>query len=68
MEAVLSLKGWSLVDWASMYTDLPSRMTKELVKDRTLVKTVPDETKVMGPSAKVLAHTNVESRGLGGWL
>ena len=59
------MKGWSLQDWASMYTDLPSRMTKELVKDRTLVKTVPDETKVVSPSAKVLAPTNVKSRALG---
>lgn len=37
VEAVLSLKGWTLQDWSKMYTDLPSRMTKEVVKDRTAV-------------------------------
>jgi hypothetical protein len=37
-QAVLALRGWTLEQWAGIYTDLPSRMTKVLVKDRAAVK------------------------------
>lgn len=51
VEAVLALKGWSVQDWDKMYDDLPSRQTKLPVEDRTAVKPVPDETRLVEPAA-----------------
>lgn len=50
VEAVLTLKGWSIQDWDNMYADLPSRQTKLAVKDRRVVVTVPDETRLTAPT------------------
>eukprot|EP00802_Teleaulax_amphioxeia_P013720 Tamp_13774.p1 GENE.Tamp_13774~~Tamp_13774.p1 ORF type:complete len:549 (+),score=148.10 Tamp_13774:227-1648(+) len=47
--AVLISENLSIAQMAGMYQDLPSRMTKVLVKDRTLIKTSADETQVLQP-------------------
>ena len=42
---------WDVKQWDAMYTDLPSRQTKVQVEDRTVVKTVADETRLLQPMA-----------------
>ena len=49
IEAVLTIKGWSVADWAATYTDLPSRQTKLAVADRNRILTTEDETRVTQP-------------------
>jgi phosphoacetylglucosamine mutase len=50
VEACLRLKGWTLEDWNSLYTDLPSYQSKVKVKDRSLVKTTDAERKTTSPA------------------
>lgn len=50
VEAVLALKGWSVVEWDGVYADLPSRQSKMAVPDRSAVVTTPDETRVVSPA------------------
>jgi len=47
--AALRLKGWSMEKWDGIYTDLPSRMLKAKVRDRTLVITTDAERKCIAP-------------------
>jgi len=47
VEAVLALRGKSIADWSAMYTEKPSRQTKVLVKDRLVVRPIPDETRLI---------------------
>ena len=49
MEAILSAKGWNAEDWDKMYTDLPNRQFKVLVKDRNVIKTADAERKCVRP-------------------
>eukprot|EP00946_MAST-07B_sp_MAST-7B-sp1_P004237 g4237.t1 len=49
VEACLAVKGWSVAEWDSLYTDLPSRQTKVKVADRKVVVPLPDETAVVEP-------------------
>ena len=51
VEAVLAVKGWTVVEWDALYSDLPSRQTKVKVQDRTVVIPLPDETAVVEPVA-----------------
>jgi len=51
VEAVLYINGQSIMDWAKIYTDLPSRQTKVRVKDRKVVVPMADETAVVRPAA-----------------
>jgi len=46
VEAILSIRGWSISDWAKMYTEKPSRQYKVMVADRTAVLPIPDETRL----------------------
>jgi phosphoacetylglucosamine mutase len=41
IEAVLTLKKWSVLDWDAIYADLPSRQAKLAVPDRNAVKVRP---------------------------
>jgi len=50
VEAVLRALKLSLDDWANLYRDLPSRQLKCKVKDRSAIKTSPDETSVLEPA------------------
>lgn len=51
VEAVLALKGWTVQQWDGIYADLPSRQKKLAVKDRTIIRTTDDETRVLEPAA-----------------
>ena len=48
-EAILAMYGMDYVQWNQLYTDFPSVQTKVIVRDRTLVKTSTDETRVLEP-------------------
>jgi len=48
-EAILIELGWSVAQWAELYTDLPSRQEKLSIPDRSAVKVTADETRVTDP-------------------
>lgn len=47
--AILTIKDWSPSDWDSCYTDLPNRLSKVEVKDRTIFKTTDAERRLVSP-------------------
>lgn len=49
VEAILTHKGWGFEDWLRMYADLPNRLKKVTVNDRTIFKTVDAERKLSHP-------------------
>jgi len=49
VECVLADKGWDCEQWYGCYTDLPNRLGKVGVRDRTLVTTTDAERKVVTP-------------------
>lgn len=51
VEAALAVLGWTVQDWDAVYEDLPSRQTKLAVKDRRVVMTTEDETRVLQPAS-----------------
>jgi phosphoacetylglucosamine mutase len=55
VDAILSLKDFTLEHWDSLYQDLPSRQLKIRVADRKYVETNEDETKVTSPLSLQLA-------------
>ena len=49
VEVILAHKGWSLLEWASTYTDLPNRLVRVEVVDRNIFKAVDAERKLESP-------------------
>jgi len=49
VEAILHEKNWTCEDWNREYTDLPNKLNKVSVKDRRVIKTNEDETRVVEP-------------------
>ena len=49
VEAGLRRRQWGLGQWAGLYQDLPSRQTKVLVADRSVISTINAETQVASP-------------------
>lgn len=49
VEVILAHKGWTLKEWASTYTDLPSRLVRIEVADRSQFKTIDAERKLESP-------------------
>lgn len=49
VEAGLRRQQWGLGQWAELYQDLPSRQTKVLVADRSVISTINAETQVSSP-------------------
>lgn len=47
--AVLSLKQWTPNDWDECYTDLPNRLAKVEVSDRSIFETTDAERKLVSP-------------------
>lgn len=50
VETVLYYRGWSIQDWLSVYTNLPSRLAKVSIKDRNSVVTVDAGRKCVSPA------------------
>ncbi|KAL0576361.1 hypothetical protein V5O48_005620 [Marasmius crinis-equi] len=50
VEAVLSHKSYSGVEWDSLYLDLPNRLVKVVVADRNVFKTEDAERRLVSPS------------------
>jgi phosphoacetylglucosamine mutase len=46
-----ALGGWTLHQWNTLYTDLPSRMLKVKVADRSIIKCSDNETKCLAPAS-----------------
>ena len=49
VEAVLADKGWDCGQWLECYQDLPNKLAKVMVRDRTLVTTTDAERRVVTP-------------------
>ncbi|KAF8528001.1 phosphoacetylglucosamine mutase [Hysterangium stoloniferum] len=49
VEVVLAHKGYSGVEWDSIYSDLPNRLVKVVVKDRNLFQTEDAERRLTSP-------------------
>lgn len=49
VEAILFSKRWSCTDWSALYTDLPNRLMKATVPDRTIFKTASAERQCLSP-------------------
>ncbi|KAF9740457.1 hypothetical protein PMIN06_012860 [Paraphaeosphaeria minitans] len=49
VEVVLAHKSWTTQEWLSTYTDLPNRLLKVLVSDRTIFKTTDAERRLTSP-------------------
>ncbi|KAJ6119807.1 Phosphoacetylglucosamine mutase [Penicillium sp. IBT 18751x] len=50
VEAILAHKGWSPKEWLGTYTDLPSRLVRVEVKDRSIFKAYDAERKLESPA------------------
>jgi len=49
VEAILAHKSWGPKEWDSTYTDLPNRLVRVVVSDRTKFKTTDQERKLVEP-------------------
>ncbi|KAG8985001.1 Phosphoacetylglucosamine Mutase [Tulasnella sp. 427] len=49
VEVILAAKGYNATQWDSSYSDLPNRLVKVLVPDRSLYKTTDAERKLVEP-------------------
>ncbi|KAL7267841.1 Phosphoacetylglucosamine Mutase [Rhizina undulata] len=49
VEVILAHKGWGPKEWDSTYTDLPNRLVRVEVRDRTIFKTTDAERKLVEP-------------------
>ncbi|KAI9500283.1 hypothetical protein BX070DRAFT_255327 [Coemansia spiralis] len=49
VETILICKGWTLAQWDEAYTDMPSRLLKVVVNDRTIFKTTNAEQTLTAP-------------------
>ncbi|ORY95454.1 hypothetical protein BCR43DRAFT_505956 [Syncephalastrum racemosum] len=50
VEAILTNRQWSSEEWDQAYTDLPNRLVKVVVADRTLFKTTNAERQLVSPA------------------
>lgn len=58
VEAILAHKGWSPKEWLGTYTDLPSRLVRVEVNDRSIFKAYDAERKLESPPG---LQTKIES-------
>eukprot|EP00736_Rhodelphis_marinus_P000065 Rmarinus@m.940 len=49
VECILCIKGWDYSQWETLYPERASTMAKVVVKDRSVVLTTADETRVTSP-------------------
>ncbi|KAL5519088.1 hypothetical protein ACEPAH_771 [Sanghuangporus vaninii] len=50
VEVVLAYKSFSGIEWDALYTDLPNRLVKVVVKDRSIFKTEDAERRLVAPA------------------
>ncbi|KAL5495410.1 hypothetical protein ACEPAI_873 [Sanghuangporus weigelae] len=50
VEVVLAHKSFSGIEWDALYTDLPNRLVKVVVKDRSVFKTEDAERRLVAPT------------------
>ncbi|PGH32582.1 phosphoacetylglucosamine mutase [[Emmonsia] crescens] len=62
VEVILAHKGWGLKEWISTYTDLPSRLVRIEVADRSIFKTVDAERKLESPAGLQARIDALQSR------
>jgi len=49
VEAILAHKGWMAAQWNGAYNDLPNRLVRVVVRDRSIFKTTDAERKLIEP-------------------
>jgi phosphoacetylglucosamine mutase len=49
VEVILAHRHWTCQEWDQAYTDLPNRLVKVVVADRTIFKTTDAERKLVEP-------------------
>ncbi|OXV09021.1 hypothetical protein Egran_03215 [Elaphomyces granulatus] len=62
VEAVLAHKGWTPKEWLGTYTDLPSRLVRVEVANRSIFKTYDAERKLESPSGLQAKIDSLQSR------
>jgi phosphoacetylglucosamine mutase len=51
VDAILTLRRWTLAEWNAIYQDLPSRQDKIRVQDRSIIQTNDNETRCLAPAS-----------------
>ncbi|KAA8644782.1 hypothetical protein EYZ11_005145 [Aspergillus tanneri] len=62
VEAILAHKGWSPKEWLATYTDLPSRLVRVEVADRSIFKAYDAERKLESPAGLQEKIESLQSR------
>jgi phosphoacetylglucosamine mutase len=62
VEAILAHKGWSPKEWLGTYTDLPSRLVRVEVNDRSIFKAYDAERKLESPPGLQSTIESLQSR------
>ncbi|PYH28898.1 phosphoacetylglucosamine mutase PCM1 [Aspergillus neoniger CBS 115656] len=62
VEAILAHKGWSPREWLATYTDLPSRLVRVEVADRSIFKAYDAERKLESPPGLQAKIESLQSR------
>lgn len=62
VEVILAHKGWTPKEWSSTYTDLPSRLVRIEVADRSIFKTFDAERKLESPPGAQARIDALQSR------
>jgi phosphoacetylglucosamine mutase len=62
VEAILTHKQWSLATWDKLYADLPSKLTKISVEDRSLFTTINSGTQLSKPEGLQLIIDDIVSQ------
>ncbi|KAK2750946.1 Phosphoacetylglucosamine Mutase [Myotisia sp. PD_48] len=62
VEVILAHKGWTLKEWVSTYTDLPNRLVRIEVPDRSIFKAVDAERKLESPAGLQAQIDALQSR------
>ncbi|KAL5001466.1 hypothetical protein BDV10DRAFT_6839 [Aspergillus recurvatus] len=62
VEAILAHKGWTPAEWLATYTDLPSRLVRVEVADRSIFKAYDAERKLESPPGLQAKIESLQSR------
>ncbi|EZF34263.1 Phosphoacetylglucosamine mutase [Trichophyton interdigitale] len=62
VEVILAHKGWTLKEWVATYTDLPNKLVRIEVPDRSIFKTYDAERKLQSPAGLQQRIDDLQSR------